>query len=265
MRQRGVPNICATAHKLTVAKHMLSFLRWRVVLGYPAGSIGQRGFQSGDAGCAGNGGTPSVGGRARFDRAPLPGAQRASAHRVSRQWPYPAFDAGQPSGPSIWRKAAMSGGPAAARSARKRPAVVGTPGMAVLFKQARDSFVSPGNGCTQPLPLAKRTGFQPGASPRCRTKRYGLEVVSGDGCTQSSPLTSATTLASLGAWAGLVGVCAWGAVLGSVGASLVAWRAWLIRLFLFDRVAPLTVELSHVGWQFRSLSNRARSDHQSHC
>jgi len=41
---------------------------------YSVASIGQRGSQSGDAGCAGNCGTPAIVGRARLDRASLPGA-----------------------------------------------------------------------------------------------------------------------------------------------------------------------------------------------
>ncbi len=66
---------------------------------YSVASIGQRGFQSGDAGFAGTGGTPSIDGRARLDRAPRvrvrPRAEAAYSWPVEaryffkfRQWLY---------------------------------------------------------------------------------------------------------------------------------------------------------------------------------
>ena len=85
--------------------------------GVLVGSIGQRGFQSGDAGCAGTGGTPAIVGRARLDRAPRvrvrPRVEAAYSWPVEaryflkfRQWLYSVVDADQPSGPrpgAKWR------------------------------------------------------------------------------------------------------------------------------------------------------------------
>ena len=62
LRHSALANICE-AHAVFVFAGVWSRR-------YSVASIGQRGFQSGDAGCAGNGGTPAIVGRARLDRAP---------------------------------------------------------------------------------------------------------------------------------------------------------------------------------------------------
>ncbi len=118
MRQRAETNVCATAHRLTPAK------RWLCCLSLACGRVGTPSLplasvvsKSGDAGHAGNGGTPAIVGRARLDRAPRvrvrPRAEAAYSWPVEaryffkfRQWLYSAVDADQPSGPrpgAKWR------------------------------------------------------------------------------------------------------------------------------------------------------------------
>ncbi len=120
---------------------------------YSVASTDQRVFQSGDAGCAGNCGTPSIVGRARLDRAPLRGGifrpvagsgyprgrpgrgEKAVCRAVFFSNGDHAVAAGFFLAAPGARGVAVLGGVAADGSARQRPSVVATPSTATLLNQ----------------------------------------------------------------------------------------------------------------------------------